>query len=418
MEEDPCLQWARANPQIAQLCLQPPSSSSSLQTMPDSNQNNNDDCNFVKTFWNVPFQPQNYRYHTNRRNTSMDITIRQKWEDYWKWRQWDFSMISDVATLPLGQALTTRGLTTPLTTFAALGQTLEMWMGTNTQIIHPDSILEYPSASFISNNSTLPFTKTSNTLRNTNSVREQQQQQQQLRWCCIGARSEATLPMEYWNELLILLDLQYTNLYRQHTSTYCSNSNSTMHRPTLDIQIDFCGPEMGSTTTSTNTNTTTTNNTTTKRAPIQWSTKNKQSTMTLCWAYQGMYHDYHKKMVSNYDRTYADNYYHAFLLFNPGIGHPNLRDGWRPTLDILLERTRYNNNDNTATHAHPCIVMTAHSEYDATRDAAVIHEVYGKGNVVRLDYIENAFAARVQYQDPFLRGHTVRPNHYLGVIQF
>ena len=61
-------------------------------------------------------------------------------------------------------------------------------------------------------------------------------------------------------------------------------------------------------------------------------------------------------------------------------------------------------------------MLTAHSEYDAARDAAFLHEVCG-GDVSVVDYVENPFAANIEYPDPFLEGHLVRPNHFVAVVR-
>ena len=330
-DEDPCLQWARANRDIAQACLQPP------PTEPSSDENSLD-------FWK--------RLSDGSAN----------WNDFWQWRQWDFSASTDDQSRQLAQALTTRAMTTPLTAFSALMHSLD-WNAQN-------AVLDLDSLTFDRKN---------------------------LKWCCLGARSEASLPSEYWKELLILMEhYDRSRFHRRHSHNVDvhnpGNSQSVQPNVTpLHLQIDFCGPDMDA------------------RRPdvcITTTTNSTSSTLTLRWVFQGKYHDYHDNHAAAED---GSTNYDAFLLFNPGVGHPNLRDDWRPTLDLLLGQGRQHQHQQ-----RPRVLLTAHSEYDASRDAAFLYS--GIHSMVPVEYATNPFGANLEYEDPLLDGHRVRPNHYYSVI--
>lgn len=360
-EEDATLQWARAHPEIAQACLNPP---------------------FVAL----------------HRSDSGDLFF-ESWDDYWDWRGWEFPIDSSSSSssssdqagcLRHGQALATHVLTAPLTLFAAA-----------------------------------PLLLPNNNAKSTEDLTlsaEQDQQQQQLaplrtiRWCCLGARSEASLPIEYWNELLGLLDHQQKSNHYHHTTG--GNTAS------FDLQLDFCGPEMDA------------------RRPDA-TLVHGTSKLTLRWVYAGKYHDYYDNELPRIKTkdTKFDHCYDAFVLFNPGLGHPHLQNDWRPTLDLLFKdasisratgdwydaagRLRQQHSDgydvipegkrcdDTATDAVNVVLLTAHSALDAARDAEFLRKRY---NIDNLTYVENPFASRIRYQDPLQPDHVVRSNHYVAAV--
>lgn len=51
----------------------------------------------------------------------------------------------------------------------------------------------------------------------------------------------------------------------------------------------------------------------------------------------------------------------AFVLFNPGLGHPHLREGWAGALERLLDTGKP-------------IIVSCHSEADLERDARLLRE--------------------------------------------
>jgi hypothetical protein len=173
-----------------------------------------------------------------------------------------------------------------------------------------------------------------------------------LRWACVGARAESTLPYHYWKEMLFLL----------------SNHDNRQH----DVAMDFCGPEV---------HTKIPNN----RIELDG------SALSLRWFHRGLFHELPTtKQQPDWD---------AYILLNPGVGHDNLRQDWKPTLVQLLSSGKP-------------ILLTAHSEKDAARDAQLLAQEYQ----LSVDYQVNPFRSRITYPDPFDQHHVVSPNHYVATI--
>jgi hypothetical protein len=259
----------------------------------------------------------------------------QSLSDYWKWRRWEFPVESD-AELVAAKALASHVLSAPLT-FA-------------TQLLTP-------------NNS-----------RNINDSSSSPRKQQQQQWCCIGARAEASLPLEFWKEMLIL-------------GTAVAENGAPLH-----LTLDFIGPEI------------------VQRPPVQLDYEN--STLNIRWLFAGKFHDWAAQQASNRTNSMAALSYDAYILLNPGLGHAHLKKDWKPTLDLLLTtRTAVEELEQ-----HPTILLTAHSQLDAERDAALLtQELSSSSSQTKrtINYAENPFASRIDYQDPFDDQHLVRPNHYL-----
>lgn len=206
-----------------------------------------------------------------------------------------------------------------------------------------------------------------------------------LNWCVLGARSEASLPTEYWREILVLWAHSHPN------------SNQTVHcdaAPKLDVTIDFVGPDI-------------------LRRPLVTFAYQGHS-LTLRWLYNGTFHEYLKRSqdpstVSDDMILCDENTWDAYILFNPGLGHANLRSSWEPTLKLFLSsKSTVGMTGNSAR-----IVFTAHSKQDARQDADLL------ANYLLPEfpfYQENVFASRIEYDDPFEAGHVVRPNHYVYTL--
>lgn len=280
------------------------------------------------------------------------------WDDYWDRRQWEFPGAAEIG-LQHAKALTTHVLTAPLILFAA-----------SPLLLRPSL-----SADFVAKTSA-----------GTGSTR-------MIRLCCLGARSEASLPVEYWKELLLLLGTYHGNSVGSYT--------------TLKLQFDFCGPEMDA-----------------RRPDVTLTTENDHglSQMTIRWVYRGKYHDYYEQSLRNGE--IGDHKYDAFVLFNPGVGHAHLRNDWNPTLDLLFGGNRAAKRNIQGRQHHSVadvegdappgsavVLLTAHSALDAARDTGYMREHLN----VDLKYVENPFASRICYQDPFHQNHTVRPNQYVAL---
>lgn len=172
------------------------------------------------------------------------------------------------------------------------------------------------------------------------------------RVCVVGARAEATLPVYYWNEMLLIHD---------------KNTESTL----LEWTLDFCGPE----TLTTSSNVT---------------LRHENNTLKLQWTHSGYLHD----------MTDPKPEWDGFVLYNPGLGHDHLKEGWKPTIEYLVA-------------AEKPMLLTAHSETDAKRDAQVLHEMTGRS----IDYQPNAFASSISYEDPYDSTHQVSPNSFVTTIK-
>jgi hypothetical protein len=216
------------------------------------------------------------------------------------------------------------------------------------------------------------------------------------RICCVGARSECTLPDEYWKEFLVMAsvgDLQCNN------DAGLNNSGQAVH-----WVIDFVGPDV----------------------PKQLQTKTislfdvKEEQQTR--VQHSLTMNYHpsflheiilqllKQLHSRADMTKNDRletirqHWDAFVLFNPGLGHPSLAKDWESTMKFLLKTEKQ-------------ILLTAHSEVDALRDLQVLQssEEGASRNDIDVGYQLNPYASRMEFVDPFARDqesvHTVRPNH-------
>ena len=235
------------------------------------------------------------------------------------------------------------------------------------------------------------------------------------RWCCVGARAEATLPPQWWNESLVLLQQQQHDNHLNDSIIEQETEHSWM---TTNWSIDFVGPDVVP-----------------RKNPVRTSAiapptdkekeqqqQQQESTLSLRWTYRGFLHDFlpsnnnnnnnnnNDSSSSNSDDTVVDTDktrtvpLDGFILFNPGFGHPDHREGWKPTLERMVETGKP-------------IRLTAHSEFDAERDLESWHQQFGHDTSLTLEYRPNAFASQIAYNDPFLDGHLVSPNMFVGMIR-
>ena len=162
--------------------------------------------------------------------------------------------------------------------------------------------------------------------------------------CCLGARAESTLPADYWKEVLMTTTQRIWN-------------------------IDLIGPDVSP-----------------NSDPIRLQHGASQIKMQVHST--DLFHDMPLMMRKQWD---------YYLLFNPGLGHPNLKNNWLPTLRSLRGKSFW---------------LTAHSAADAERDALVLYDEMG----IQVDYRPNPFASRITYRDPFDESHFVSPNKYIAWI--
>jgi len=211
----------------------------------------------------------------------------------------------------------------------------------------------------------------------------------ELDWCCVGARAEASIPAVYWREFL--------TPSMASISSEKNPSDAGISLPEgkyLEITLDFVGPDIPPKLS--------------KQSVCipdnQGGSTAPSVSLSLCSYYRGFFHDMPAIQSSNQQ----SQYWNSYIFFNPGFGHPNLRQSWESTLRILL-----NQGQSSAPEKSRVLLLTAHSEKDALRDAAILRDVYGLNNV---EYNENPFASRVTYEDPFEKQHFVRPNHYVATV--
>eukprot|EP00804_Cyclotella_cryptica_P004373 CCRYP_006784-RA/>CCRYP_006784-RA protein AED:0.43 eAED:0.43 QI:0/-1/0/1/-1/1/1/0/219 len=96
----------------------------------------------------------------------------------------------------------------------------------------------------------------------------------------------------------------------------------------------------------------------------------------------------------------------GFVLFNPGLGHPNLANQWESTFKFLCKTNKP-------------ILLTAHSANDAHRDRMVIKKICEMKMRMEMGfdgYLVNPYASRMEFVDPFQTGdddlvHVVQPNY-------
>lgn len=110
----------------------------------------------------------------------------------------------------------------------------------------------------------------------------------------------------------------------------------------------------------------------------------------------GLYHEIQ-------DKTLPD----AFVMFNPGVGHPFLRSNWRPTIEAVL------------TSGRP-ILLTAFSEEDQQRDLEVLNAIATDAQM-ELDFIVpprlNPFQKRTCQMDPSNLLAPIQTNCRIMIVQ-
>jgi hypothetical protein len=208
----------------------------------------------------------------------------------------------------------------------------------------------------------------------------------QYQWCCIGARAEASLPSVYWKEFLLLGSALMVENDGDHQSegdvTQRTDSN-------LDVALHFVGPDIPPRTSQ--------HNVSIPSAKDDDDITRVSSTISLQAKHRCLFHE---------NSDIAEAPWDAFIFLNPGFGHPNLKNDWDKTLRMVLD------GDNETSRV---VMLTAHSEKDAARDAGVLSGHYGLSNV---EYEPNPFASRITFHDPCDTGlHLVRPNAFVSVIR-
>lgn len=203
----------------------------------------------------------------------------------------------------------------------------------------------------------------------------------EFNWCCVGARAEASIPLMYWKEFLM----------SSRVSLASEDCISNSLKKNLAISLDFIGPDIPPKLSE-------------QSLVIPEGQVDNNNSYTTSLSLRGFHRGYfHESPVKE-----KSNSWDVFILFNPGLGHPNLQKSWEPTLNLILNR-----GHKTTGNTPRVLLLTAHSEHDMDRDAAILSNDYGLKDI---SYHENPFASRIAYEDPFEKNHFVRPNHYIATV--
>ncbi len=314
--------------------------------------------------------------------------------DYLKWRRWEFVETTNKndEAFSMSCVLLSHALTFPLT----LG----------------NHVHDFVSTRSIRNHS--------------NQDRNQEQGQQQgdsieIRLCCVGPRAEVNLPLDFWREFLISANFNTMNNNVEGITTKGKGRKKFVN---VDWIIDFIGPDVSAKTMQS------------RVVCLQNNDENLDLEQNLDMVNMSLYNrslkmNYHSGFLHQYvfelykswkneDHNHDGNfnlgastvsesilnYWDGFILFNPGIGHENLKTSWSPTLEFIIKTRK-------------TILTTAHSSLDCQRDLEVWNSIISrneieKGNSI-LNYDLNPFASRMSYRDPFPSKdgeiHFVNPNH-------
>jgi hypothetical protein len=305
--------------------------------------------------------------------TSFDASKISNWEEYWTQRQWSLpNQLKNDTEREHGQALATHVMTAPMTIISMLKPLLEVCE--------------------IKNNKKMGTSVT------------------KVKWCCLGARSEASLPIQFWQEMIDLI----------HAKRRVMINVDARKSYLLDISLDFIGPEMNP-----QPDITLQQSALVPHGEYDFVTSKALTTRcTIRWRYKGMYHEYFNKNFSNIDLF--DKQYDSYILFNPGVGHPNLQSSWQPTLQLLFEQYYRINS-----LAGCCLILTAHSALDAERDSRLLQQYISFSydtttidcdyEIQTTKYTENPFASRIYYHDPIVppgqdHPHILHPNQYIAIF--
>ena len=162
----------------------------------------------------------------------------------------------------------------------------------------------------------------------------------------VGARAEAALSTAWWAELIEAVD--------------------SVH----DWTLTFVGPEVKAA----------------RPTPIQRGTKSLAVKAE-------------RRELTKADLDEAD----AVVLFNPGVGHPHLAEGWVPALDAIRASGRP-------------LLVTGHSEMDSRRDLTALEARYGALRFAAPP-CQNPFRSRVVIVDPADATHMTSANAWAFVVE-
>ncbi|GMF09784.1 unnamed protein product [Phytophthora lilii] len=177
----------------------------------------------------------------------------------------------------------------------------------------------------------------------------------------IGARAEAMMPRYLWDEL-------------------------SFFHPGQEFSIKLVGdhvPVMSAR----------------KKTPTTRSNENEFVHLDLI---NGLYHKIESRKLGNPD---------AFVLYNPGVGHPRLRESWEPTIQAVLASRK------------PALI-TSFSLEDQQRDIAALQELVANSPVLKHHELrfrcrakQNSFRSLKYQVDPSNVGVPIQTNSRVMVVQ-
>jgi len=179
--------------------------------------------------------------------------------------------------------------------------------------------------------------------------KREQQTKLVMNLCCVGARSESSLPLKYWREMLIIAN-------RNH----CIHCPDYLSINTIEWVIDFIGPEICSSSTQT-----------ISLPPNTISGPHQSITLRShkYYLHQYIIEQYKTKKVKHEEcstmhlKHELKNKWDGYIFFNPGIGHTKLSKFWIPTLKFVSGTRKP-------------ILFTAHSDYDSDRDGKILSNIF------------------------------------------
>uniref|UniRef100_A0A7S3V415 Mitochondrial splicing suppressor 51-like C-terminal domain-containing protein n=1 Tax=Chaetoceros debilis TaxID=122233 RepID=A0A7S3V415_9STRA len=222
--------------------------------------------------------------------------------------------------------------------------------------------------------------------------------------CCVGSRAEAQLPDEFWREFLTCANLFHEKSRKKLKSEHHADTGTSTAE--VNWSLDFIGPDVSR------------NQLGSRKIFLEGSSNSEL-------AHNRANAAVHKSLTLNYHSDFLHNHvlnlyksntgtnsaqdilqrWDGFIFFNPGIGHPNHRKSWKPSIDFVLKTKKK-------------FIMTAHSSLDHKRDLATLQysmEDIGDERHEDLEYRNNNFASRMSYVDTCHNEtngeHIVRPNH-------
>lgn len=199
----------------------------------------------------------------------------------------------------------------------------------------------------------------------------------------LGARAEASLPSLWWRELL------------------CYHGSSRMQ--SLRLYVHMVGPELPGRSERGGGR---------ECVNLSLSTEGQGEGAggeLVLYRHRGLYHE-----LLSEDATVPAKPA-AYVTFNPGFGHLNLSEAWKPTLDAALQQ-------QPGATPSPLVVWTAHSEADKDRDVAFLDRHFGKAGS-RVDWLlapmPNPFASRKRVSGGYGEGKeaVVQANMFVGVFR-